>query len=111
MLRSLTNFVVPMSLVAALALALPLASRSALAAGDIPDQSTTSAMVQALATSDPAVLSNPDFTVDPDLAGTKGSNGGTVDPATGTENYPPGANGPEATGSMMNGSMMSQAAD
>jgi hypothetical protein len=107
MLRSLTNFVVPMSLAAALAL--PLASGSALAAGDIPDQSTTSAMAQALATSDPAVLSNPDFTVDPD--GAKSSNGGTVDPATGTENYPPGANGPEATGSMMNGSMMSQAAD
>jgi hypothetical protein len=110
MLRPLTNFVVPMSLVAALALALPLASRSALAAGDIPDQSTASSVVQALATSDPAILSNPDFTVDPDLAGTRGSNGGAADP-TGTENYPPGANGPEATGSMMNGSMMSQAAD
>jgi hypothetical protein len=108
MVRSLTNFVVPMSLVAALAL--PLASRSALAAGDIPDVSTTSAMVQALATSDPAVLSNPDFTVDPDSK--QGSLGGAVGPGgSGTENYPPGANGPEATGSMMNGSMMSQAAD
>ena len=101
MLRSLTNFVVPMSLAAALAL--PLASGSALAAGDIPDQSTTSAMAQALATSDPAVLSNPDYTVDPDGAAAPGTSG--------TENYPPGANGPEATGSSMNGSMMSQAAD
>ena len=73
MLRSLTNFVVPMSLAAALAL--PLASGSALAAGDIPDQSTTSAMAQALATSDPAVLSNPDYTVDPDGAAAPGTSG------------------------------------
>jgi hypothetical protein len=98
MVRSLTKFVVPMSLVAALAL--PLASQSAFAAGDIPDESTTSAMTQAqaLSTSNPTVLSNPDFT--------KNS-----DPGSGTENYPPGANGPEATGSSMNGSMMGQAAD
>jgi hypothetical protein len=108
MFRSLTNFVVPMSLVAALAV--PLASRSALAGGDIPDEAATSAMARALAISNPTVLSNPDFTVDPDLK--EGSLGGAVGPdGSGTENYPPGANGPEATGATMNGSMMSQAAD
>lgn len=103
MLRSLTNFIVPMSLVAALAL--PLSSRPARAAGDIPDEASTSAMTRALATSNPTVLSNPDFTVDPDLK--EGSLGGAVGPnGSGTENYPPGANGPEATGSAANGSMM-----
>jgi hypothetical protein len=110
MLRSLTNFVVPMSLVAALAV--PLASGPASAAGDIPDEATTSAMSRALATSNPTVLSNPDFTNHPDLAGKEGSYGGAVGPGgSGTENYPPGANGPEATGATMNGSMMGQAAD
>jgi hypothetical protein len=108
MLRSLTNFVVPMSLVAALAV--PLASGPAFAAGDIPDEAATSAMTRALATSNPTVLSNPDFTVAPDLK--EGSLGGAVGPdGSGTENYPPGANGPEATGATMNGSMMGQAAD
>ncbi|HUC64009.1 MAG TPA: hypothetical protein VMA53_01195 [Stellaceae bacterium] len=108
MFRSLMNFVVPMSLVAALAL--PLTSHPARAAGDIPDETATSAMARALATSNPTVLSNPDFTVNPDLK--QGSSGGAVSPdGSGTENYPPGANGPEATGSMMNGSMMGQAAD
>ncbi|HUC68944.1 MAG TPA: hypothetical protein VMA53_26240 [Stellaceae bacterium] len=103
MLRPLTNFVLPLSLVAALAL--PLVSRPALAAGDIPDEAATSAMTRALATSNPTVLSNPDFTVDPDLKG--GSLGGAVGTdGSGTENYPPGANGPEATGSTSNGSMM-----
>jgi hypothetical protein len=109
MLRSLTNFVVPMSLVAALAV--PLASGPAFAAGDIPDEATTSAMARALATSNPTVLSNPDFTKRPDLA-REGSSGGEVGPrGSGTENYPPGANGPEATGATANGSMMGQAAD
>ncbi len=110
MLRSLTNFVVPMSLVAALAL--PLASQSAVAAGDVPDDPSTTAMARALATSNPTVLSNPDFTDSPDLAGQEGSYGGAVGSrGSGTENYPPGANGPEATGATMNGSMMGQAAD
>jgi hypothetical protein len=99
---------VPMSLVAALAV--PLASGPAFAAGDVPDEATTSAMSRALATSNPTVLSNPDFTVHPDL--NEGSLGGAVGPdGSGTENYPPGANGPEATGATMNGSMMGQAAD
>jgi hypothetical protein len=103
MLRSLTNFVVPLSLVAALAL--PLTGRPAFAAGDVPDEAATSAMTRALATSNPTVLSNPDFTVAPDLK--EGSLGGAVGPdGSGTENYPPGANGPEATGSTSNGSMM-----
>jgi hypothetical protein len=108
MLRSLMNFVVPMSLVAVLAV--PLASGPAFAAGDIPDEAATSAMARALATSNPTVLSNPDFTDHPDL--NEGSLGGAVGPdGSGTENYPPGANGPEATGATMNGSMMGQAAD
>ena len=103
MLRSLTNFIGSMSLVAALAL--PLTGRPALAAGDVPDEAATSAMTRALATSNPTVLSNPDFTVAPDLR--EGSLGGAVGPdGSGTENYPPGANGPEATGSTSNGSMM-----
>ena len=103
MLRSPISFLVPLSLVAALAV--PLASRPASAAGDIPDQTT--AETRALSTANPTVLSNPDFTDNPDLAGTAGSHGGAVGSGgDGTENYPPGATGPEATGSTANGSMM-----
>ena len=68
--------------------------------------------VNALATSNTAVYSNPAFRVEtraPDDQGFSGSSTPSGAPPvywTGTENYPPGANGPEAPGGQASGSTM-----
>jgi hypothetical protein len=59
--------------------------------------------IDALATSNPSIYSEPEFRAIPkasDVPGYSGSSMPDVDaaPFTGTENYPPGANGPEAPG-------------
>lgn len=101
-----------MSASLATVLALPLAGGPALAQatgaeGAVPNQDALAAMVRALAVADPSVISNRDFTVNPDLAGKEGSYGGAIGPlGSGTETFPPGANGAEAAGSSANGSTM-----
>ena len=69
--------------------------------------------VDALGESNTAVYSNPVFTRNAEPAIRDGFSGSTVPPTggplfTGTENYPPGANGPEAPGSQASGSTMGQ---
>ncbi|MGO8920932.1 MAG: hypothetical protein ACLQJR_34000 [Stellaceae bacterium] len=110
MSRLVTKIVVPLSLVAVLAM--PLASRPALAQatgaeGAVPTPTQEALSARELAVGNPSVLSNTEFTVNPDLLGAHGSFGGAVGPlGTGTENFPPGANGAEPPGSSANGSMM-----
>jgi len=59
-----------------------------------------------------SIYSNPEFTRNPDLRGTRGADGGAVGPGgSGTENYPPGANGPEMPGSSATGSTMGGVGD
>jgi hypothetical protein len=71
--------------------------------------------VDALGVGNAAVYSNPVFGANPRVVipynVNEGFSGSSMPPAsavplTGTENYPPGANGPEPPGSTANGSMM-----
>jgi hypothetical protein len=70
--------------------------------------------IDALGVSNTSVYSNPAFRVSPrpsDVPGYSGSSTSGVDnvPFTGTENYPPGANGPQAPGNTGGSSTFGQA--
>ena len=110
MSRLFTNTVAPLTLVALLAL--PLASGPALAQatgaeGAVPTQEALSSMIKALGIADPSVSSNTEFTMNPNLGGKPGSFGGAIGTVgSGTETFPPGANGAQAPGSAASGSTM-----
>jgi hypothetical protein len=74
------------------------------------------AQINSLDTSNPATYSNPDFRTPPPVSTSDGFSGSSVPPTatapwTGTENFPPGANGPEEPGAGASGSTTGQAAD
>jgi hypothetical protein len=80
-----------------------------------PSAPARQAWIDALRVGNDAVYANPDFGVNPRIAipynVNEGFSGSSMPPAsavplTGTENFPPGANGAEPAGAVANGSMM-----